>query len=134
MPAFIPLRLNSNFLTIIAIRVLPCMLLRDPTCVLVHGGIVKTPNHLTRATIPAGTANRRMNNIETPLSTDTEKAIESARINGVSVLSGFNLEKFPTPETIRGMGTSFRCNDFWDGWTCVTFDWWMVSMATINRL
>ena len=21
---------------------------------------------------------------------------------------------FPTPETIRGMGTSFRCNDSWD--------------------
>ena len=22
--------------------------------------------------------------------------------------------EFPTPETIRGMGTSFRCNDLWD--------------------
>lgn len=75
MPEFIPLRLNSNFLTIIAIRVLPCMLLRDSTCVLVHGGIVKTPKHLTRATIPAETANRRMNYIQTPLNTDTEKAI-----------------------------------------------------------
>ena len=47
------------------------------------------------------TANRRMNYIETLLSTDTEKAIESACINGVSVLSGLNLEKFPTPETIE---------------------------------
>lgn len=22
--------------------------------------------------------------------------------------------QFPTPETTRGMGTSFKCNDFWD--------------------
>ena len=23
--------------------------------------------------------------------------------------------EFPTQETLRGVGTSFRCNDFWDG-------------------
>ena len=22
--------------------------------------------------------------------------------------------QFPTPEITRGMGTSFKCNDFWD--------------------
>ena len=22
--------------------------------------------------------------------------------------------QLPTPETIRGMGTNFQCNDFWD--------------------
>ena len=22
--------------------------------------------------------------------------------------------QFPTPETTRGMGTSFKCSDFWD--------------------
>ena len=49
---------------------------RDPTCVLAHGEIVKTPNHLTRATIPTGTANRRMNYSQTPLNTDTELSVQ----------------------------------------------------------
>ena len=34
-----------------------------------------------------------------------------------------------TPETVRGMGTNFQCNDFWDrlgGHARVTYDWWMV--------
>ena len=43
--------------------------------------------------------------------------------------------QFPTPESLRGMGTRFPCNDSWDrfGRTSVNYDWSMVFKATINQ-
>ena len=43
--------------------------------------------------------------------------------------------QFPTPESLRGMGTRFQGNDSWDrfGRTSVNYDWSMVLKATINQ-
>ena len=56
--------------------------------------------------------------------------------------------QFPTPESIRGMGTSFRRNDFWDRlWglvggggggggeaeASVNYDWSIVALNTIAQ-
>ena len=43
--------------------------------------------------------------------------------------------KFPTPKTITGMGTRFRCNDLWDplDGKSVTYDWLMVALNTIDQ-
>ena len=42
---------------------------------------------------------------------------------------------FATPETLRGMGTSFLREDFLGsfGWTSVSYDWSMVFKANINQ-
>ena len=48
--------------------------------------------------------------------------------------------QFPTPESIRGMGTSFRRNDFWDRlWglggaeASVNYDWLIVALNAIAQ-
>ena len=43
---------------------------------------------------------------------------------------------FPTPETIRGMGTSFRCNDSWDslsGQVLLMIGGWYPRQPLINH-
>ena len=56
-------------------------------------------------------------------------------LNGILVKLGQTLplsspREFPTPETIRGMGTSFR-RTF--GFSSVTYDWLMVALNTIDQ-
>ena len=45
------------------------------------------------------------------------------------------LSKFPTPETIRDIVTSFRRYDLFGsfGWTSVTCDWLMVALNSIDQ-
>ena len=43
---------------------------------------------------------------------------------------------FPTPETVRQMGTSFRCNHFWDrlgGQALVMIGWWYSRQPLTNH-
>ena len=44
--------------------------------------------------------------------------------------------EFPTPETLRGIGTSFRRTQRFLGsfeWTSITYDWLMVVLNTIDQ-